>query len=179
MTNHNNQNNNYNDKQGNAKTMNMKPSKNNYEEYRNELNVKGDEYNNKYNNENNYNNILQTTHDSSPLLPLKPPRQSYFLIPNKDMLKSGGNELLLTSNRMSDLNNNPVLPNADSNANTNQFTELGRKLGAIETNPNINIPLGKIHNFSWLLRNLALKHARVSFSKTFSNSLIIHEQFSQ
>ena len=150
MTNHNNQNNNYNDKQGNAKTMNMKPSKNNYEEYRNELNVKGDEYNNKYNNENNYNNILQTTHDSSPLLPLKPPRQSYFLIPNKDMLKSGGNELLLTSNRMSDLNN-PVLPNADSNANTDQFTELGRKLGAIETNANINIPLGKIHNFSWLL----------------------------
>ncbi len=59
------------------------------------------------------------------------------------MLNAGGNELLLTNDKISELNRNSDLPNADSSANTDQFAELG----AIETNTDF-MPLGKINNYS-------------------------------
>ena len=72
--------------------------------------------NNKYD-ENNYNNIQETTTErasqfngqTSP----KPTAPTYVLLPNSDTLKSGGTEYLLTSVATSNLNSNRVLPITD------------------------------------------------------------------
>lgn len=87
---------------------------------------KDDKLSNKYIKE-NYNNILDTTErptqfneQTSP----KPTSQTYVLIPNSETFKTGGNELSLTNDAISNVNNDRVLPV------TNQFD---------------TVPLGKIY----------------------------------
>ena len=77
--------------------------------------LKDDKLNNKYIKE-NYNNILETTErptqfneQTSP----KPTSQTYVLIPNSEMLKTGGNELSLTSDAIPNVNSDRVLPVTD------------------------------------------------------------------
>lgn len=88
--------------------------------------LKDDKLSNKYIKE-NYNNILDTTErptqfneQTSP----KPTSQTYVLIPNSETFKTGGNELSLTNDAISNVNNDRVLPV------TNQFD---------------TVPLGKIY----------------------------------
>ena len=92
-------------------------------------------------------NILQSKKDPTSQFfdktSYKLAEQSYPHLQSNDMLKTSGNDLAFTSNSLLNSNNNMVFPSENINSNAEQIPELSRKLGEIQTDAKINVPLGK------------------------------------